>query len=170
MSYTPQVGDVLLIRGRSRRHIVTRWLWETKWNHMAVYSGRGQVVELGWFGEPAKRNISKYWEKQVVVLRPLWLTKKEKMRLAVKVRTYPVESRFDWLGVLTQMLRLPRIRTKNRVRCDEFVGQIYRNAELEVDMYELMCDDLTWDSRSDALGDFALKKVFDWRDDGNFHP
>lgn len=166
-----EMGDVLFIQGHRFRHRLNRYLLGRYFNHICIYTGNGEVIELAWHGTPEKDIVEKYRGKSVVVIRPKNLDDLRTKALITTLNVLPPELyglRFDWLGFTCQLLHLPRIKRKNKVRCDEFAQEIYRCAYMDIDFWKLMGGGLTFWWIPSTVSGVGFQRVFDWRQDGKF--
>lgn len=167
-----KAGDIVLVRGRSLRYTVARFLLWCKWNHAVVYYKDGEVQELNWHGTERK-SFDVYRNKQIVVLRCQRIDVLFTLRLEAAFLNALNElqvMKFDWVEYVRRCLRLKPRNRLDRSVCDAYINQVYHEAGVEfespdfktIDCIDLMRKDYT---ESELLRKYNLTKVYDYRDE-----
>ena len=167
-------GDIVLVRGRSWRYRLTRFLLRCEWNHAVVYYRGGEVQELNWHGTERKSFEKVYSNKQIVVLRlqstdSLSGLARDAAFINALGNLWGVN--FDWVEYVRRCLRLKPRDLPNKSVCDAYINRIYHEAQFEFDRADFTtrmidCIDLMrkeYGSR-DLLRKYNLIKVYDYRD------
>lgn len=167
-------GDIVLIRGRSWRHRLTRFLLRCEWNHVVVYYKDDTVQELNWRGTQ-RTSFDFYCNKQIVVLR-LQPTDSYTDRRRQAAFMYALDESqdqsFDWVEYVRRCLRLKPINSTGKSVCDAYINKVYREAEYmfkrpglstttTIDCIDLMRKDY---GARELLQKHNLVKVYDYRD------
>jgi len=156
-------GDIVLVRGRSWRYRLTRFLLRCEWNHAVVYYKDDAVQELNWRGTQ-RTSFDFYRNKQIVVLRlqPLDSLSDRRREVAFINALDKMQSlKFDWVEYVRRCLRLKPINRLNRSVCDAYINGVYHEAGFAIDCIDLMRKE--YGSRK-LLLKHKLVKVYDYRD------
>jgi len=134
-----QIGDIILVRGRSLRHTIARVFFRAEWNHALIYFWDGETQELNWKGTSRKSFKDTYANKQIVVLRL------QNIDALVSFKRYQgfmdamnelQHIRFSWVNYLLEVLGLPRVNYIDKCVCDEYINRVYRKAHEQFDGYD----------------------------------
>jgi len=156
-------GDIILVRGRSLRYKLTRFVLRCEWNHAVVYYKDNQVQELNWHGTQRK-SFDVYRNKHIVVLRlqPLDpLVSRERDAALLNALDKLQEMNFDWVEYVRRCLHLKPKNRLDKSVCDAYINSVYREAGFKVDCTDLMRKE--YGSRK-LLLKHNLIKVYDYRD------
>ena len=175
----PQIGDIILVRGRKFRHKLTRLLTGLKLNHAVVYRGDGETQELNCQGVQRKNFDENYADREIVILRLQTIDAAVDGRRITAFRDVLNMSKLndltlDIFGVILTLLRLPTRNRKLRYKaylCNEYIEQIYRRAGNYFDRHDfhnikqLNVERLMREKYTDSelLKKCNLIKVYDYR-------
>lgn len=167
-------GDIVLVRGRSWRYRLTRFLLRCAWNHAVVYYKDDTVQELNWHGTQRKSFDDVYRNKQIVVLRLRPMDSLSELRREVafiNALDKLQNINFDWVEYVRRCLRLKPRNSPNKSVCDAYISRVYHEARFEFDRSDFStrvidCIDLMrkeYGGRT-LLRKYNLVKVYDYRD------
>lgn len=168
-------GDLILVRGRSLRYKIARFILRVRWNHAAIYHKDDVTQELNWSGTERKLFEKDYAGRQIVVLRLQHidaLTDMYRRDVFVFTLNELQNCRFSWIKYLLRVLRIEKRNSCDNCDgylCDEYINQVYYSASkrfaagdfrLKTDCIDLMRRDY---SDRDLLIKHNLVKVWDYR-------
>ena len=121
-AFSPQVGDIILVRKLDLGNIFLMLLSWFAWTHSALYSGDGKTTELRYKTALTHKPFSTYRKRPTRVLRFTALN--DSMRQELKfVMDRPCAFMFDKIGMIT-----PLVVDERKFLCYSYIEWVYSEA------------------------------------------
>lgn len=137
-------GDLVFVSGTDWISYIIRWVTKSKYSHMAIYIGGGEVIEAQAFRKVGKRELSYYAGKYDVVSVPM--TEKQRLHGLIWVLRQQGRPYSYWSDFIILMRRLFGIvipwREDKNIMCSRLARDFLFHCGLPIPDEDMSPEDL----------------------------
>lgn len=145
-----RIGDIILVSGKSFISKMIQKVTGSKWTHVAIYIGKGNILEADWYKRASivPNMYTEGWD-HIVLRTKTPLTKTHQRRLLYAAQRYNhTRNKYDWGMILALLIRckfpnsrlVRMLNNRNNYICTELVDAVYR--EIGIDLFPTKGDDI----------------------------